>query len=253
MAVYVAYSDETGTPNPDGAFVVGGFVEPESEWPNFSKDWAEKVLNSPPSIPYLHMVEIRSKKFRADHGLMDADGLAKVTAAVNIIHSDKHIRRYFGTINRGGLQVVQQAIEQSGFKYPHYLKDPDYMCFLAFARTLVLDVAKECSGVTQINFMVAKKTPITHHYQGFRDELKSYFYDFHEPLAPLIGDLIPISMDSHMPLQAADSFLWHVQRAYAQNLGPEDEKNFDLLEQVPGGGTEWSVDQLLTFANSFKQ
>src|SRR5690242_1251495 len=87
VSVYVAYSDETGTPNPDGAFVVGGYVEPESEWPHFSKRWAETVLTSPPSIPYLHMVEIRSKGFRASHGLTDADGLAKVTAGVNTIVS----------------------------------------------------------------------------------------------------------------------------------------------------------------------
>jgi hypothetical protein len=253
VAVYVAYSDETGTPNPDGAFVVGGYVEPENEWPHFSKNWADNVLSSPPAIPYLHMVEIRSKKFRADHGLTDADGLAKVTAAVNTIRSDNHIRRYFGTVHRGGLKTVQERIEQSGFKYPPYLKDPDYMCFLAFARALVTDIATERSDVTQVNFMVAKKSPVTHHYQGFRDELKSWFQEFNPSLAPLIGDLIPVSMDSHMPLQAADCFLWHLQRSYAQNLSAEDEKNVDLLEQTPGGGTEWSVDMLFAFANSFKE
>lgn len=253
MSVYVAYSDETGTPSPNGAFVVGGYVGPENEWPLFSKRWAENVLNPPPSIPYLHMVEMRSKGFRASHGLTDAEGLAKVTAGINTITGDSHIRRYFGTINRGGLQQVQQRIEREGFKYPHYLKDPDYMCFLAFARTLVLDVAETCGEVTRINFMVAKKSPVTHHYKGFRDELKAFFQDSHPSAASLIGDLTPASQDLHIPLQASDCFLWHLQRAYAQNLDAEDEKNLDLLEQTPGGGVEWSVDQLVAFANCFKQ
>jgi hypothetical protein len=253
VSVYVAYSDETGTPNPDGAFIVGGYVEPDEEWPTFSKRWAENVLNSVPSIPYLHMVEIRSKAFRQKHGLTDADGLNKIAVAVNTISSDRFIRRYFGTIHRGSLQHVQQKIEQEGFKYPHYLKDPDYMCFLAFARTLVLDVARDCTDVTRINFMVARKSPVTHHYKGFRDELKAFLQEFHPAVASLVGDLIPVSMDEHTPLQAADCFLWHLQRTYAQNLDAKDEKNLDLLEQTPGGGVEWSLDQLVAFANSFNQ
>jgi hypothetical protein len=253
MSVYVAYSDETGTPNSNGAFVVGGYVAAENDWPEFSKNWANDVLHSLPPIPYLHMVELRGKKFRQEHKLTWEDALKKTSVAVETIKVHNFIRRYFGTINRGKLQEIQAQIEQSGFKYRPHHSDPDYMCFLSFAWVLIQDLASNQPDVSRINFMVSKKKHVTHYYAKFRDELRNFFLDYSPQLAPLVGDLLPVSMCDHMPLQAADCFLWHVQRAYSKNLESEDDKNLKLLESTGGLGKEWTADELEVFANGLSK
>ena len=249
MSVYVSYSDETGVSDPNGAFVVGGYAAPEKDWPEFSKTWASSVLASPPPIPYLHMVELRGQEFKGSHGLIDGDSTKKTTLAVESISSHTFIRRYFGTINRGKLKEIQGTIEQSGFKYKPHTSDPDYMCFLSFAWILIQDIAKVHPDVSRINFMVAAKKHITHYYPLFRDELQTFLLESSPELASLVGDLVPVSMCDHMPLQAADCLLWHLQRAYANNLEPEDEKNLALLESTPGLGKEWTGYELEVFAD----
>jgi hypothetical protein len=249
LAVYAAYSDESGTPDPDGQFVVGGYVLPESDWPDFSKKWAENVLDSKPKIPYLHMVELRSKAFQAEHGLNWEDCLNKAAVACQTIHDHQNVRAYFGSISRKSLKGIYETVEKQGFTYGVPLNEPDYMCFLSYAWHLIRDVGQYRPDVTRINFMVAKKQRITHYYKLFKDELRSFMESDSPQLASLVGDLIPISPEDHLPAQAADVFCWHLQRHYANNLASEDLANLILLSESRGTGKAWTSLELLLFAN----
>jgi len=249
VSVYLAYSDESGTPNTDGQFVVGGYVTPESEWPAFSAKWTENVLNARPAIPYLHMVEIRSKEFQAKHGLTWDDNVRKVRVACREILNHKNLSAYFGSIPRKKLSDVYVQIEKSGYRYSDNLKEPDYMCFLSYAWSLIVDISERRPDVSRVNFVVSKKQRISHYYQLFRDEMRSFLLPLAPNLAALVGDLVPRSMEDQMALQAADVFCWHLQRHYAKSLTDEDSLNLALLCESSGTGHEWTSQELETFAS----
>jgi hypothetical protein len=60
VSVRVSYTDETEVKN--GRFIIAGYVADELEWPKFSEQWERDIIKSDPPIPYLHMVEIRSRE-----------------------------------------------------------------------------------------------------------------------------------------------------------------------------------------------
>src|SRR5258708_18243590 len=59
VAVFLANSDESGTGDPRGEFLVAGYVAAEDYWGSFAERWQKRVLDGPPVLPYLHMHEIR--------------------------------------------------------------------------------------------------------------------------------------------------------------------------------------------------
>src|ERR1700686_3067758 len=69
MAVFVAYSDESGSGDARGQFLVGGYVASEQDWPYVAGAWQERVLDGPPRIPYLHMRECRNADWRQEVGV----------------------------------------------------------------------------------------------------------------------------------------------------------------------------------------
>jgi len=68
MAVFISASDEAAGKNQRDPFLFAGFVAPEKDWSRFlAPAWQERVLDGPPSIPYLHMTDIRSPQWRSDY------------------------------------------------------------------------------------------------------------------------------------------------------------------------------------------
>src|SRR5579871_4021696 len=84
MAVFVAQSDESGSGDNSGVFLVGGCVSVETNWGPYADAWDERVLQSKPPIPYLHMREIRKVKFKKEHKLTATDAEEKIKAAVDL-------------------------------------------------------------------------------------------------------------------------------------------------------------------------
>lgn len=250
MTVYVAYSDESATPDNDGPFIVGGYVTPALAWPDFSKKWAENVLLPAPEIPYMHVVELRSKVFRAKHGLTWEDNLAKVAAASKTIYDHKDVWACFGAISRQKLQEIYRKIEKSGRRYQEFLKEPDYMCFLSYAFYLIAHVSDLRPEVTRIDFVVSKKQRVSHYYSKFQEEMRDFLNDYNPALGKLVGDLIPANMEDRVPLQAADVLCWHLQKHYSNAVEPEDVSNLNLLMESSGTGHTWTEKELEEFASN---
>lgn len=229
MSVYVAYSDESGTPNKEGAFLVGGYIGDEKDWPRFSKFWDEEILQSPPAIPYLHMVELRGKKFQKKYGLSEDDVRDKVRNAIEAIRAAGFISGYIGALTRADLKSLYDFLSSRGVKWPKNIQDPDYLCFVAYCEIMIRETAKEHPEVKRINFMVSRKRYVSHHCERFKDAMRDRLNEIKSPLAELVGDLIPLSMEDHKPLQAADVLCWHIQRSYAQTCDATDWENLELL------------------------
>src|ERR1700754_5288913 len=88
MGIYVAAGDESDGPKQDGWFLFGGFVAPAEDWTRwFAPAWTERVLQGPPAIPYLHMVDIRSPNWCKQHGLTRLQAEDRIDAAVKVIRT----------------------------------------------------------------------------------------------------------------------------------------------------------------------
>ena len=109
MAVFTAFSDESGSGDDRGSFVVGGCVADVDSWSYFSTAWQERVLDARPSIPYLHMVEIRRKAFKLKYGLSDLQAEDKVRTASKIIDATGGLSNIVSHVNQADLRDVLQG------------------------------------------------------------------------------------------------------------------------------------------------
>ena len=226
VSVYVAYSDESGTPDKDGIFLVGGYVADQQDWPAFAEAWQKKVLQSPPIIPYLHIAELRGKEFQQKHGLTEADALHKVRRAVNVIRESNFITGYFGEIERKDFSFLRQYCADREVVWPDNLNDPDYLPFIAYAELTMRRVVSQHTGVRKIDFVVSRKRRVSHHCVRFTDEIRA---TLNPALPGIVGDLLPASMEEHEALQAADLLCWHIQRVSAKSATEVDLANLESL------------------------
>ena len=193
-------------------FFVGGYVARESDWPYFASSWAERILNSKPKIPYLHMTALRRSKFRKKHGLCNLDAQNKVREAICIINSMGGVGATAGTIDQPHLDAVGKKLRSVGVPRGLGFKDPDYLCFIAYVWQTLVHLKRTAPEVERVDFVVSKKAKVSEHYREFTDSIRRSLETLAPIAAPLVGDLIPASMQERLPLQAADLLCWHLQR-----------------------------------------
>jgi hypothetical protein len=104
LAVYKAYSDEAAIAGSDGEFLVAGYVAAEDEWPWLERAWQDRVLDGPPSIPYLHMIEVRDRPWRDRHGLSYYESEQRVDEVVRVLYSTGSLFAYASVIKRCDLR-----------------------------------------------------------------------------------------------------------------------------------------------------
>jgi hypothetical protein len=109
LAVYVAYSDEAAIAGSEGEFLVAGYVAAENEWPWLERAWQDRVLDGPPTIPYLHMVEIRGRPWRDEHGLSYYQGEQRVDEAIRVLYSTGSLFATFLLVSINPITLVSWA------------------------------------------------------------------------------------------------------------------------------------------------
>jgi hypothetical protein len=249
MAVWISNSDESGTGDPLGKFLVGGYYASEDYWRDFAGEWQRKVLDGPPLIPYLHMNEIRREEWRKKHNISDNDAQRRVSEAVLLLSgADKPI---LGTsvILRADLHDIVHRKSKEYRKKPHIgIDEPDYFCFVAYAKTAIAYINARHPEVKEVDFVVAKKGKLTDRLKYFHEEVKRLL---DPPLSDLVGELIPATMETRLPLQAADIVLWHMQRFYANTMDTTDERRLNvLMKDTDGIPHEWKRSDLERFTDS---
>jgi Protein of unknown function (DUF3800) len=232
MAVYVSYSDESENNQKDGRFLVGGYVARESDWPDFARAWQERVLDGPSKIPYYHTTEMKSRKFREEHGLTYNDSERRIDEAVRVIFSMGPMSAFAGELNKDEFSRVFRDIPKNELKrLPKVYKDPDYFCFMAYIMMLVSFVKHRYNDVELINFVVEPKQAIpSAELQSVIDAVRLRFAHDDPEYAPLVGNIVQASLKDQIPLQAADALCWHMQRYHYHRLNPE-KKNMDRSDE----------------------
>lgn len=240
MAVFVAASDESAGKDRDDQFVLSGLIARERDWSDiFAPAWQRLVLDGPPQIPYLHMVDMRSKRWREEQGLSEDDANKRTDAAVEIVAraeflfpiglhvSGAEIGRAFSSV-----QIRRSQNKSTGFA-------PDYLCFLGYSMLALEYVSLVHKDCDKLDFMVEKNGKITDYIRGFHSTLKRSFTQLGRPeLARLVGDLIPVGKD-RLPVQAADLLCWHTARSRnPSSMSYDDLKRYTSLSQKQGSLAE---------------
>jgi hypothetical protein len=249
VAVFIANSDESGTADPRGEFLVAGYIAPEDYWGDFAREWQERVLDGPPQIPYLHMNEIRRESWRKQYRLSDADAQRRVSEAVLLLSGSPWPRAGSSVILRADLEdIVQRKSREYRKKLPIGLDEPDYFCFLAYAKGVVANISAACPDAKQVDFVVSRKGNLTDRLKVFHEELRRLV----EPeFKDLVEELIPATMELRLPLQAADVLCWHMQRHFAKTLVTEDQRRLTVLTtELDGYPHTWNRDELEQFTES---
>jgi hypothetical protein len=229
---YIAFSDESGSGDGRGQFLVAGYVAKEADWPEFSRQWQEQILDPPPTIPYVHVVELRSAWWREKHGISKTQAIQKLEDAVKLVTGCPAISPYLGTLPEVAYRKARTWFEKKGFKVKKRHGLADSPCFAAFAMAIVHDIAVHRPDVSKIVFNISRKQYVENLLRfDVRDALIQYFEEFNSELAKLVGDVVPLSMEEHKPLQAADLLCWHLQRLLSNAVGPEEEANVKLFQE----------------------
>ncbi len=211
MAIFVAASDEsTGATHRD-PFMRCGFLAPLDDWASLSEEWERKVLNGPPTISHLHMTDIRSPRWRQEHGISDSDAAHRVEEAFQIIADWPSLTPIGMTINSGHLYDTykKKVMLTSGAKKKFV---PDHLAFTSYAYASILFCQQHRPGAERIDFIVEQNGDLTNHikefYVGMEEACNA---NGHPELVSMLGNLSSADKNC-VPLQLADLLCWHTQR-----------------------------------------
>jgi hypothetical protein len=251
VAVFTAYSDESGVADPSGEFLVCGYVAEESVWPWVVAAWRDRVLDGPPKLPYFHMQEMRRGEWRQQHSLSFNDAENRIAQAILVLYSTGSMSALASVIKRRDIQEVFHSKFNRRKQVPIGLDEPDYFCFLAYVSFVLGEVYRKYPAATRVNFVVSRKQRVTHHLKGFYEITKDFFDQRHPELAALLGELIPASMEGELPLQAADLLGWHIQKYFANTFDRLEEGRIAMLVKDRDGYMhQWERAELEDMAKS---
>ena len=235
MCVYVSYTDETEVKN--GRFLIAGYVANETDWPKFSEQWDKEIIKSEPPIPYLHMVDIRSKEWRDKHGITREQAEEKVNRAVDLIYrSSGLITAYVSNISTTKHTEMSKSIEGQGAEFKRHHNYPDYFAFIAYLWGTLNDVASHEPRLRKIVYFVSRKRYVSHYLESVREAFARALRELNSHLEEFLGDVLPLDMQDHMPLQAADVLCWHLQRSFVDD--EHISENLAKLQSKPLVGME---------------
>lgn len=196
-------------------FMSGGFVAKDSDWNDwFAPAWQERVLDGPPTIPFMHVTDARDSVWQERHDVRAWDMEKRVEAAGQVIGST------------GGLTLITSSLDATHFsslfnetgvvmptKQPgRYKFEPDYLCFLTFAHVALGWLDRNHDDVERVDFIVERKQDITRRFQHFYKDVASNFGELGLPeIGRIVGSLSE-GDKTDLRLQAADFACWHLQR-----------------------------------------
>jgi hypothetical protein len=146
-----------------------------------------------------------------------------------------------GSMPEARWTAFKNRVEAEGISIGRHKGLADYPCFTTYATAVLNQVAFDIHDLQKISFVVSRKRYASHYLQtDVKTAIDRYLKSDHPELAGFMGDIIPISMEDHPPLQAADVVCWHLNRAYAGTLENDeiDTTNTKRLGEKPIVGLE---------------
>jgi hypothetical protein len=191
MAVFVSASDESSGSNQLDDFQCTGWLAPEPDWSKlFAPPWQQLVLDGPPKIPYLHVTDMRSRKWRETNGITRIDAENRMDEAGKIIATTPSLYplkiKVAGPIFKKLFEPHQLLAVSGGRK--RY--EPDYYAFVIYAYAVLCRVKIKFPEAEKVDFIVERKSSLTTHIQDFYESLPDALRHINrEDLLPLLGSL----------------------------------------------------------------
>jgi hypothetical protein len=256
MSLFIIASDESPGKDMNSRLFYGGYMAPASVWRNeFAAAWQSRVLSGPPEIPFLHMVDIRSEKFRQRFGLSREDADRRIDAAIDIICRCPSLQPV--TVSASGAAFEQfihgrfRWLEKVSMKSPDsqlatLVKRPDFSVWVQFAIAALVIADTKFDNVEQLDFYVEQNGRLTGVLQYINDELQTVLAagKANRPdLAEMIGTFTAVPKESFYT-QPADVLCWHMQRQACGLLDADDRRRYDQLMGIDGCHQVWSDEQI---------
>ena len=142
----------------------------------------------------------------------------------------------------------KHGVVRPGTQPGTYPFEPDYIGFLGFAYAALEYVGTNHPDAEQVDFIVERKSGVTHHINDFVDHLaEGLKRKGQKHLTHLIGDVIPGGKE-RVPLQAADVAVWHLRRHEIGNVDPVDEhrlyRMFNMRPMTVNGMTKETIEAM---------
>jgi hypothetical protein len=247
MAVFVSFSDESSGKSERDTFMFAGWIGPEEDWARFfTPAWDERVLAGPPRIPYLHMTEIRSPKWRQENGLTETDAERRIDEACVLLDQLANLQPIRMVMNGGDFrdafdETMVRSIKRKQFAASKF--EPDYSCFLGYAWAALKYLAEYHPESEKLDFVVERKNKVTNYIQEFHSQLPQALAALGSPeLARLVGELVPAGKD-RLPLHAADLLCWHcARREKLKTMSHRDKLRYKTIAYRKGVRIEFSKD-----------
>ncbi len=225
-------------------FFYGGLLAPIKDWREFFIPlWQERVLHGPPLLPYFHMTEIRSRAWRAAHGLTEETAERRVDEAFLVIDRVSSLRPISSRMDGGSFRdKFKKKMRIASGAAKHFA--PDYLAFIGYVFTVLGHVGDYFPDAEKVDFLVERKDGITDHVNEFYDDIQSSLNECGEArLGKLLGELIPGGKD-RVPLQAADVFCWHAYRREIGKLTEVDSQRYKSFAYRRGQRQQWEDGML---------
>jgi hypothetical protein len=236
MAVFLAGCDESAGKTKRDVFLLGGFVGPRQDWSEcFSPAWDERVLAGPPRIPYLHMTEIRSRKWREQHGLTELQADDRVGEAFVLLDQMQSFYPVGIQVHSGDLRDALHQLKIAAPKRKPRDFEPDCLRFLLYVLTVLHYVHDNRLEVEKVDFVIEVNGRITKYIQEFHQTIARNLELLGlSELSRLVGELIPDQKDL-VPLQVADLLCWYTARSRnPKSMSREDILRFYKLAHRQG-------------------
>lgn len=222
---------------------------PEEDWSRFfTPAWDERVLVGPPRIPYLHMTDIRSSRWREAHGLTETDAENRTDQACIILDQLANLHPIRVVMNAGVFRDrfrETRVVATTRKQFTASKFEPDYICFLGYAWAALKYLAEYHPEAEKLDFVIEQKNKVANHIQDFHAQLRDALAARGNPeLARLVGDLLPAGKD-RLPLQAADLLCWHcARREKLETMTQLDRRRYKTLVYHKGIRIEVSGEMI---------
>ena len=248
MPTFIAAADETADHSTPRRFYYVGIGASAEDWhASFSPAWDERVLAGPPRIPYLHMVDILSVRWRAEHGVPELDVDGRLEEASRVLRSTGALVPVaFGVDVDDFNELVKRPV--LGGRGQRVKLGPDYILFTYYAyQQIQLLVERHGSAVERVDFQIDRNSQIAamlgdeDRSVSLRDGLQ---HIDHPDLAALVGSVTEVGKAS-IPNQAADTLAWHTRRAERGDLDRWGSRRY--WRMIEGGsGSRFGMKHMLS-------
>lgn len=186
------------------------------------------------SMPHLHMTEIKNSAWCSQYGLSRLAAENRIDEAFEVIDTLGSLIPVTVYVDAGKVRdsfVTAKVVAAGGSRSTF---EPDFLCFLGYAYSVLLYVDVYHPEAEKVNFTVEQGN-VTKYIKEFHSTLAAGLAALEKPSpSRLAGELIS-GDKKRIPLQAADLLCWYTARSRRpETMSDADKRRFTKIAHRDG-------------------